>query len=798
MNAKNMTPKNRLFSNLRIRYKMFISFAAAFVATVTLCTAIIYITAAKSIEYRMDSELTNTSITILNMIQTTASVMIKGHLQTIAQQNYEIVVYFYNQYQKGLMSEQEARSNATSLLLSQTIGTTGYVYCLSSQGNILVHPNEELIHKNLSKHEFIRYQKKRKKGYIEYEWKNPGELKTRPKALYMTYFKPWDWIISASSYREEFHYLINMDDFRVSIRTLRFAQTGYAQVFDIKGNPMIEQSNATHIYNHYHPQYKAFVSTILQQKNGKRLFDIPRQNGQYTKCYVLFKEIPELGWIVACVMNLNEVYAPLSTMRYGMIMIICISLLLFLPITFWISSSITQPLHEFIHHLSEDKKADVSIRMNIHSTDEIGELARYFNSFMDRLEKATHQLKNEIKERQQAQEKIRLSERNYRELVQNSNSIILRIDPQGYVSFINQYAINFFCYSEDEMIGKRITDTIIPYGAPDKINLSNRLGHIASDIEQNMNNVLVNVKKTGEKVSILWTSKSIINDKGKIIEYLCIGNDMTARIKMEEVMVLTEKMKSIAGLAAGIAHEMNNPLGVIIQNTQNIIRRFSPEISANKASAEKSDIELYNVQQYIKERNIDVLLDDIRNAGTRAAEIIKLMLNFSRNDINHMRNVSLIDAVEKSISLASKDYELKKKYDFQDINIIKDYADNMPDVHCEPSEIQQVILNILKNAAHAVKKRPGDHTKPMIIIRLYHKENGIQLEITDNGPGMDENIYQKIFEPFFTTKKVGDGSGLGLSVSYFIIVNHHQGKIWVESSPGKGARFIVWLPITHH
>jgi len=134
---------------------------------------------------------------------------------------------------------------------------------------------------------------------------------------------------------------------------------------------------------------------------------------------------------------------------------------------------------------------------------------------------------------------------------------------------------------------------------------------------------------------------------------------------------------------------------------------------------------------------------------------------------------------------------LKYKYDFKQVQIKREYDPHIPEVRCEYSKIQQVILNILKNAAYAMV---GQDNAPLIVVRVYQNRNKAFIEIEDNGPGMEQEIRERVFEPFFTTKSKS-GTGLGLSISYFIITSNHNGTLEVESTPGKGSRFIIGLPL---
>jgi len=135
-----------------------------------------------------------------------------------------------------------------------------------------------------------------------------------------------------------------------------------------------------------------------------------------------------------------------------------------------------------------------------------------------------------------------------------------------------------------------------------------------------------------------------------------------------------------------------------------------------------------------------------------------------------------------------------KRQDFKRVEIVLDLAENLPACNCTETEIEQVILNLLRNAAQAMATAIPPTPKPRIEIRLRTVDGNVRLEVSDNGPGMEPDTMRKVFEPFFTTKPPGVGTGLGLSVSYFIITKGHMGRMWVASSPGKGATFYIELP----
>lgn len=273
-------------------------------------------------------------------------------------------------------------------------------------------------------------------------------------------------------------------------------------------------------------------------------------------------------------------------------------------------------------------------------------------------------------------------------------------------------------------------------------------------------------------------------------------DDVTEQRNIEEVMIQTEKMMTVGGLAAGMAHEINNPLGAILQSVQNIERRLSTDLPANREIAVEVGLDIDALQEYVARRNIPSFFENIRQAGNRAAGIVSNMLQFSRGQGATHLPVDLSLLIEKAIDLASSDYDLKKSYDFRRINIRRDYEPDMPAVPVNGVEIEQALLNILKNAAQALVNNPPDRS-PEITVRVWHDERWACMEIADNGPGMEEDVKRRIFEPFFSTREVGTGIGIGLTVSYMILANNHKGTIAVESSPGNGARFTMRIPLMH-
>ncbi|WP_430734867.1 ATP-binding protein [Halodesulfovibrio aestuarii] len=317
------------------------------------------------------------------------------------------------------------------------------------------------------------------------------------------------------------------------------------------------------------------------------------------------------------------------------------------------------------------------------------------------------------------------------------------------------------------------------------------------------------IEKSFETLTPIHVPKFTSIRKGVLVTYdiiifpVNIGNDHVAvlriddiseRLRMEERIIQAEKMASISGLAAGMAHEINNPLGGILQGIQNIQRRFSIDLAPNIHIAKQLNLSLDKVNEYMEQREIFGLLDGVSECGKRAASIIANMLEFCRGSDTKLIPCNIHCIIDKSIELAANDYHLKTQQNFNQIKIIREFDKNVSQLSCAPQEIEQVLLNLLKNAAQAFASAVPTIENPKIVITTQQTASGVMITIADNGPGMGEDVRKRIFEPFYTTKPVGDGTGLGLSVSYYIITNNHSGTISVTAAQNQGATFTVCLP----
>lgn len=485
-------------------------------------------------------------------------------------------------------------------------------------------------------------------------------------------------------------------------------------------------------------------------------------------------QIPGTGWKILVACTARYLLEPVLALGLLVaILFICFFILLMFALRKEFKVRIILPMTRYINKLSDVAKGNYPTDSSQQSEfSELNELGEVFDAMSEK-----------VKAREQ---ELQISKTFFQNIIDSMPSAVIWVDENMMACEYNKKALEIFGEGATEIACKKV-----------EIFFS---GH--EEIYNAINESLQNKKSQtleGRRVSIRSPNLYTITIfpllgsemKGVVVRM----DDVTSRVRMEEIMVQTEKMMSIGGLAAGMAHEINNPLGSIMQGAQNLERRFSSEIKANVQAASEIGCTIENLQEYIKARKISKIITGIKDAGTRAAGIVSNMLEFSKPGKEQFTSVNIKKLIEASLKLAAKDYDLKKKYDFLHIKVVKDFGSNIPDIMCSKSEIEQVLFNLLKNAAQAMIMHGFSGNEPRITIKTRANNTTMSIEVEDNGPGIKPEIRKRVFEPFFTTKNKEAGTGLGLSVSYFIITQNHGGTFTVESTHDGGAKFTIMLPI---
>lgn len=279
----------------------------------------------------------------------------------------------------------------------------------------------------------------------------------------------------------------------------------------------------------------------------------------------------------------------------------------------------------------------------------------------------------------------------------------------------------------------------------------------------------------------------------KAVRYSLERKQFQDELKRHQAQMMQhEKMASIGQLAAGVAHEINNPIGFIASNLSSLnkyVERLLDFIDMLTPQAGGKDaVDAQTIAQKRKQLKIDFILDDVKTLilesleGTeRVKKIVQDLKSFSRVDQDTARFDNVNDILESSINMVWNELKYKAS--------LKKELGELPKTRCNPQQLSQVFVNLLVNAAQAIEEK-GD-----IIVKTWADDGEIYCTITDTGCGIPEKILPQLFNPFFTTKEVGKGTGLGLSIAYEIITKKHNGEIFVTSEVGKGSTFTMKIPV---
>lgn len=275
-------------------------------------------------------------------------------------------------------------------------------------------------------------------------------------------------------------------------------------------------------------------------------------------------------------------------------------------------------------------------------------------------------------------------------------------------------------------------------------------------------------------------------------------------------LIQTEKMVGLGQMVAGVAHEIKNPVSFIhcnvpyaktyVHNLVNLVHLYQQHFP-NRPSEILEEEEEIDLEFLIED--LSNLLDSMQSGTKRILDIVGSLRNFSRKDRGAMKAVDLHAGIDSTLAILG--HRLKFQLGRPTIEVVKDYG-KLPSVDCFAGEINQVFMNLLSNAIDALEEEVAKQLtdtdenqvslSPQIQIKTdILNDRWVTIEITDNGPGIPEEIRNQLFDPFFTTKEAGKGTGLGLSISYQIVVEKHNGKLWCESELGQGTKFVIQLPI---
>lgn len=406
-----------------------------------------------------------------------------------------------------------------------------------------------------------------------------------------------------------------------------------------------------------------------------------------------------------------------------------------------------------------------------------------------RIEILERLIEDKAREAYLASDQLMRSNHSLEKLYQALPSAMLVVNAEGEIVQCNRSAAKMLGYSEQTLLGSLAINVCEQVDKIVKLQLD---AQTHSQREQEWRN------SDGSYFPV-FVSVSVLDDTDVFdCSYVFIATDLRERKQMELELRHSQKLESIGQLAAGVAHEINTPMQYIgdnvyfiqdaIQDLLDHIGQLKDAVGAGCAVLNENLVSLQDHEEaidldYLKER-LPTAAERTLHGVERVTNIVSAMKAFSHPSIEKAPT-DLNEAIETTLTVAKSEY----KYIAE---LKKDFGE-LPMVTCNVGDINQVILNLIVNAAHSIAEKQ-EKTMGTIEIRTYLKDDRVVISIKDSGKGIPVKIKDRIFEPFFTTKEVGKGTGQGLALAYVVVVEKHQGQIYFESEVGEGTQFFIELP----
>jgi two-component system, NtrC family, sensor kinase len=410
----------------------------------------------------------------------------------------------------------------------------------------------------------------------------------------------------------------------------------------------------------------------------------------------------------------------------------------------------------------------------------------------------------DILERKTDPEALRRAHEEAELFINSVPSILIGIRRDSQIKRWNSAAARVFGLSKAEVAGKHLADCGIQWARAD---MRAEIDSWCAAREPRRIEALSFV--IGAETRLLGlTLKWISAPEEGIDELLIIGSDVTDREILGQQLRQAQKLEAIGQLAAGIAHEINTPIQYVGDNTRFLqeswpsfdkLFHIAREMQQQATSGAIVPETLKRMDNLAREADFEYLQAEIPHAIEqslegiqRVSKIVRAMKEFSHPGSEEKKLIDINKAIETTITVARNEW----KY----VSDLETHFDlNLPLVLCHAGEFNQVILNLLINAAQAIAQAAGDGSvaKGKILVSTVRNQDSVEISISDTGAGIPEPVRSRVFEPFFTTKPVGKGTGQGLALAHTAIVRRHGGKIWFDSEVGKGTTFYIHLPLAN-
>ncbi|WP_159441193.1 cache domain-containing protein [Desulfopila aestuarii] len=713
-------------------------------------------------------ELQKTEQNMHRAAQELLSTAISNYLRAITEKNLEFIEEQYALYRLGKLTEREAKDKIQMHFNLQTVGKSGYLVAVKEMNSQLfldLHPF--LPGSNCTATEGCKTWAATRHGFTEYDWKNPADNSFRKKAAYVLEFPEWNWIVGASSYRDEFVDLVDVEELGRLIRPVRINKSGYFFLFDEKGTILL------------HPEFSNIDGTALVNSKGENILTLllasrdgyltylwknPSEETEQRK-YAFVDKLEGYNWYLVATGYLSEIYEPIEYLKtLTMAMVLLMGIALFY-IIIRLSNVISTPLHTLKDGVDLFYAYRDRFHWQHHNIDEINVLGYAFSRMSSELNRSLAGLEEknlELRRSDQEKEKNRLF---LDSMINSMPSIIIGVDQILCVTLWNAQAQLATGLHPEEAHGKLLF-TVFPEMSEHQEQLQRSIGEKALLVLPYFRTDEFGKTEYSEiTVSPLFSPQKA----GAVIRI----DRVTDRIEMEQRLRQSQKMDAVGQLAGGIAHDFNNMLSGIVGSAELLRLRVGPEN-----------------QQLVK---------IITDASIRAGELIQKLLAFSRKEPITFVSVNVHNIISDTTDILhrtlDKRISIESRLEAESTTVMGDW-----------SQLQNSLLNIGINAGHAMPDG-GILTFSTANIELeemycsnmpFDITPGTYLQVTirDTGCGIAKENLKRIFEPFFTTREINKGTGLGLAAVYGA-VQQHKGAITVYSEIDHGTEFSLYLPLSN-
>ena len=709
----------------------------------------------------------------------------KQRLKAVVELTEAQVINTFREAQKDNLNVNQARARVFENLRNFKYGTDGYIWVADHDATLLSHPDPRFQGFEISQtdnrdqssiiREVINAAVNEGEGFYQYKWQRLNEGPPIDKLSYVKNYPQWGFVIGSGLYLDDLEIEVQarkqaaIQEVREALSEIQIAKTGYLYIFDKDGhllahpNPNIDQTSALELINPASGQ-PIIGELIKVADTGNELhykWDKPSDPGNYIYDKIsLVRSLEGFGWYICSSVYVDELRHSSVLLSQRILTIALISILLAITLAVFFVNRIVQPIKQLARTAERVRSGDLTARSGIERDDELGMLARTFDTMVHRLRTNIQTLDSTVQER--TQELAQLEERQ-RLILDALPAQIAYLDKDLRYHFVNQGYADLFEREKTQIVGSTINEVIG----------SEMMASIRPQITQCLsgNEVAFEYRfdLNGREIITKRLLLPDIDSNGEVIGLLNLSLDITAEKEAERRLTEAQRMSAVGQLAGGLAHDFNNLLSVILGNLL-------------AASDHFGDIE--GLQKY---------MTPAVRASRRGADITARLLAFSRRQALTPTCVHLPELLQDTVELVSSSLPC-------DITVTQQIAEDLS-LFVDPGQLENALVNLALNAKDAMpgggeiefRVQPITITHPLEYDEPVTAGDYIEIQVNDTGCGFSAEALAQACEPFYTTKGSGQGSGLGLSMVYGFI-KQSRGYITIVNRPDRGASVSLLLP----